>query len=311
MKLTLEMKGAYLSELQQTQDHWLAMEAALALVPIPLPRSHFQARVNGWMHACFGPAVAADLKERPHRFLEEGLELVQSAGTTKAEALQLVDYVFGRRAGEPRQEVGGTMVTLAALCTAIGVNMASAAETELSRVSTPEMIAKLQAKNAAKDPNSPLPGFANLPHDLYETGDADAPDAIKDRNGEVVLGLCRRCNKGEIELDEPCEPPPQNGGALPQDIVDSLLAIGPVEWGRTLSQTDEMHIADFTSTLRLTREHFGVTQDKTTIHGVYPAGENVVLAHMGTSPNSPQHARILVGAWNELVERARAQEAAR
>lgn len=41
-------------------------------------------------------------------------------------------------------------------------------------------------------------------HDLYQTGDDDAPDAIKDRNGEVVLGLCRRCGKGESLLIEPC-----------------------------------------------------------------------------------------------------------
>jgi len=41
-------------------------------------------------------------------------------------------------------------------------------------------------------------------HHLYQTGDADAPDAIKDRNGEVVLGLCRRCGMGEAELGEFC-----------------------------------------------------------------------------------------------------------
>ena len=39
-------------------------------------------------------------------------------------------------------------------------------------------------------------------HKLYKTGDADAPDAIKDRNGEVVLRLCRSCGKGEAELVE-------------------------------------------------------------------------------------------------------------
>jgi hypothetical protein len=43
-------------------------------------------------------------------------------------------------------------------------------------------------------------------HVLYETSDADAPDVIKDRNGEVVLGLCRVCGRGEIELSEPCGP---------------------------------------------------------------------------------------------------------
>lgn len=41
-----------------------------------------------------------------------------------------------------------------------------------------------------------------VPHELYKTGDADAPDAIKDRNGEVVLAQCRKCGKAEIQLDE-------------------------------------------------------------------------------------------------------------
>lgn len=42
-------------------------------------------------------------------------------------------------------------------------------------------------------------------HDLYKTGDRDAPQAILDSNGEVVLGLCRKCNRAEIELKEPCD----------------------------------------------------------------------------------------------------------
>ncbi len=41
-------------------------------------------------------------------------------------------------------------------------------------------------------------------HVLYETGDEDAPDIIKDRNGEVVLGLCRKCGLGESDLDLSC-----------------------------------------------------------------------------------------------------------
>lgn len=44
-------------------------------------------------------------------------------------------------------------------------------------------------------------------HILFETGDPDAPDVIRDRNGEVVLGLCRRCGRAEIELSEPCQTP--------------------------------------------------------------------------------------------------------
>jgi len=41
-------------------------------------------------------------------------------------------------------------------------------------------------------------------HVLYRTGDKDAPTEIKDRNGEVVLQLCRVCGKSEIELDQIC-----------------------------------------------------------------------------------------------------------
>lgn len=42
-------------------------------------------------------------------------------------------------------------------------------------------------------------------HDLYKTGDPDAPAVIKDRNGEVCLGLCKHCGRGEIELEQPCD----------------------------------------------------------------------------------------------------------
>lgn len=61
----------------------------------------------------------------------------------------------------------------------------------------------------AKLTKKPLPE-----HDLYKTGDSDAPDCIQDRNGEVVLGLCRKCNRGEIELSEPCIPKESADGSL-------------------------------------------------------------------------------------------------
>lgn len=44
-------------------------------------------------------------------------------------------------------------------------------------------------------------------HQLYRTGDTDAPEAIKDRNGEVALDCCRKCGRGESDLTEPCDPP--------------------------------------------------------------------------------------------------------
>jgi hypothetical protein len=115
----------------------------------------YQYRVNAWMLACFGDAIARDLTERNHRFLEEALELVQATGCTASEAHQLVDYVFGRAIGQPHQETGGVMVTLAALCSAAGLTLDAAAEDELARVWT--KVEQIRAKQAAKPKHSPLP----------------------------------------------------------------------------------------------------------------------------------------------------------
>jgi hypothetical protein len=118
-------------------------------------RATFQDRVHPWLMMCFGPMIASDRVERNHRFIEEALELVQSCGCTAAEAHQIVDYVYGRPEGEPRQEAGGVMVTLAALCLAQGLDMHEAGETELARVW--EKIDAIRAKQAAKKKDSALP----------------------------------------------------------------------------------------------------------------------------------------------------------
>lgn len=125
--------------------------------PTPSTASAFQQRVQPWLLECFGAEIAADRVERNHRFLEESLELVQALGCTASEAHQLVDYVFGRPVGDPPQEVGGVMVTLAALCLASGLDMHGAGEVELARISVPELVAKIRAKQAAKPKHSPLP----------------------------------------------------------------------------------------------------------------------------------------------------------
>lgn len=129
-----------------------ACDIVRALSRFPLT---FQARVQPWLLACFGAMIAGDREERNHRFLEEALELVQALGCTRGEAHQLVDYVFGRPVGEPRQEVGGVMVTLAALCLAHSLDMHADGETELARIWT--KVEAIRAKQAAKPKYSPLP----------------------------------------------------------------------------------------------------------------------------------------------------------
>ena len=124
--------------------------------PLPdyKPRT-FQGRVQQWMLECFGAEISADKVERNHRFLEEAIELVQATGCTAYEAHQLVDYVYGRPIGEPEQEVGGVMITLAALCLANGLSMHDSGEAELARIWT--KIEQIRAKQDTKPKHSPLP----------------------------------------------------------------------------------------------------------------------------------------------------------
>lgn len=124
----------------------------------------FQTRVQTWMMTCFGETIAGDREERSHRFLEESLELVQACGATQSEAHQLVDYVYGRPVGEKNQEVGGVMVTLAALCLAQGLDMHAAGETELARIWT--KVEAIRAKQAAKPKDSPLPMTQDHPEQV-------------------------------------------------------------------------------------------------------------------------------------------------
>lgn len=147
------------------KDHWLKDDAEFRTAVIELVGhivtsgqgcpTPFQNRVRPWLYECFGEEIANDVVERNHRFLEEALELVQSCGTTSDEAHQLVDYVFNRPVGEKRQETGGVMVTLAALCLAHGIDMHECGETELARVWT--LVEQICAKQLAKPKFSPLP----------------------------------------------------------------------------------------------------------------------------------------------------------
>lgn len=115
----------------------------------------FQERVGQWIHACFGPVIAKDRKERNHRFLEESLELVQACGCSKQDVLMLVDYVYNRPLGSRHQEIGGVMTTLASLCLANDEDMGQCGEEELQR--NWFNIEKIRAKQAGKPKDSALP----------------------------------------------------------------------------------------------------------------------------------------------------------
>ncbi|UYY77762.1 IS110 family transposase [Sphingomonas sp. R1] len=167
---------AYLAQLQRGQTTYRVSE------PVADESGgegeSFQQRVQPWLMACFGEMIAGDREERNHRFLEEALELVQACGCSASEAHQLVDYVFGRDIGEPTQEVGGVMVTLAALCLANGLDMHANGETELARIWT--KVEAIRAKQAAKPKHSPLPQHVATPPNPTNG------DAVEDSDEEIV-----------------------------------------------------------------------------------------------------------------------------
>lgn len=155
----------------------------------------FQSRVHEWVVECFGSDVASNRRERNHRFLEESLELVQALGCTEDDAHTLVDYVYGRPAGDAQQEVGGTLLTLAALCSAWGFDLNECGQRELTRVHG--AIEKIRAKQAAKLADSALPGPS-----------IDGPIPMGDPIGALVFVKCPACR--------PNEPAPP----LPDDEVE-------------------------------------------------------------------------------------------
>lgn len=117
----------------------------------------YQHRVHMWMLQCFGLDIARDEVERGDRLLEEVFELLQSRGYDFSRIPQVANYVAARPVGEPGQELGGVMVCIFAAANAYGLDVGAEAERELTRISEPETMAKIRAKQAAKPSMSPLP----------------------------------------------------------------------------------------------------------------------------------------------------------
>lgn len=67
-------------------------------------------------------------------FVEESTELVQSLGFEKEIILEIVEHVYSKELGEPYQEVGGVVTTLAGLCEAYEINLAHAGFNEYRRI---------------------------------------------------------------------------------------------------------------------------------------------------------------------------------
>ncbi len=111
-------------------------------------------------------------------------ELVQAVGTSREDALRLVEYVYTRPVGELRQEIGGVMVTLAALAECpfgLSVSMDSVA----GAVRTP------QPKDEGSDQKSYYGLAALAQGSLLGLTDLTATCMLDDADPERVLDAVR------------------------------------------------------------------------------------------------------------------------
>lgn len=116
----------------------------------PLVRPIRQEVAADWAAAAFGKGQAASLPQRGLRHAEEALETAQACGCDRAQIHRLVDFVFDRPAGELRQEIGGSGLTLLVLAEAAGLDADSCERAELERVLA-KPLAHFTARNQAKN----------------------------------------------------------------------------------------------------------------------------------------------------------------
>ena len=106
-------------------------------------------RVKAWLDKAFA-GRNCDIEERALRLQEEVIELGQAEGITLYQSLGLVYQVYGKPVGDPVQELGGVLSTLAAYLAVTEDNPDEIFEDELSRIERPEMIEKIRRKHDEK-----------------------------------------------------------------------------------------------------------------------------------------------------------------
>jgi len=111
--------------------------------------SFTQLDMHNWTLKIGGPE-APSIRLRARRFLEEALELAQACNVDRENAIRIVNNIYDRPAGDPFQEVGGAAITLLALCEQAQISFVGATEIEWGRINKPEVLAKVQRRQAEK-----------------------------------------------------------------------------------------------------------------------------------------------------------------
>lgn len=97
----------------------------------------------------FGDVVLASRHERAARVLEEAAELAQAEGVDLAHADRVLVRVYGRPAGDPRQEGAGVAVTLLAWAAVAEVDLEGVTRAEVDRIEALP-VEQLRRKHAEK-----------------------------------------------------------------------------------------------------------------------------------------------------------------
>lgn len=142
----IDMHGIGLTD-DGMQEAYSKLAREIATVPTLYT---FQERIKSWLGQVFDAEVRNSVTERALRLCEEALELAQALECDRAQVHKLVDYVFDRDIGNVGQEIAGTMVTLAAVATAAGVDLEEVSLAEVKRIEQPEIIEKIRARQAEK-----------------------------------------------------------------------------------------------------------------------------------------------------------------
>lgn len=89
---------------------------------------------HDWAVRSFGKDHVENIPVRSLRTVEESIELCQALGVSKELVHQCVDMVYGRPVGDPMQEAGGVLLTMAIMLRQLGLTIDEVLERELVRV---------------------------------------------------------------------------------------------------------------------------------------------------------------------------------
>lgn len=109
-----------------------------------------QSDVHAWCKAAFGDDHAFSIVQRGVRHAEETIEAAQASGVAADMLHRLIDHVYAKPAGELRQEIAQSGITLLALAQAANVDADAEEAREFQRISSMPLDHFAQ-RNAAKN----------------------------------------------------------------------------------------------------------------------------------------------------------------